>query len=89
MNRIATRWVDQNINVISKRMMTSSRQGFRVNFDNKIIDSIKTIEEKGIDNIFVEEPLDSNFVEEALDKYVGEPIVEFCTVNSAAHNQHL
>ncbi|MDC3012198.1 Ig-like domain-containing protein [SAR86 cluster bacterium] len=83
MNRIATRWVDQNINVISKRMMTSSRQGFRVNFDNKIIDSIKTIEDKGIDNIFVEEPLDSNFVEEALDKYVGDPIVEFCTVNSS------
>ena len=39
MNQIATRWVDQNINVISKRMMTSSRQGLRVNFNNKVIDS--------------------------------------------------
>ena len=56
MNRIATRWVDQNINVISKRMMTSSRQGFRVNFNNKIIDSVKTVGESEF-NSFVEEPI--------------------------------
>ena len=43
MTQIATRWVDRNIDVISKRMKISSRQGFRVNVNNKIIDSIKTI----------------------------------------------
>ena len=57
MNQIATRWVDQNINVISKRMMTSSRQGLRVNFDNKVIDSIKSIDASEPDNNFVEEPI--------------------------------
>ena len=30
MTQIATRWVDRNIDVISKRMKISSRQGFRV-----------------------------------------------------------
>ena len=75
MNRIATRWVDQNINAISKRMTTSSRQGFRVNFDNNIIDAIKTNGANELDNNFIEEPLDDNFIE--------EPIVEFCTINSS------
>ena len=40
MLQIATRWVDQNVNVISKRKMNSSRQGLnglKVNFNNKII----------------------------------------------------
>ena len=83
MNQIATRWVDQNVNVLSKRMMASSRQGFRVNFENKVIDSIKTIRESEPDNDFVEEP-DINFIEEPLDKnFVEEPIVEFCTINSS------
>ncbi len=75
MNRIATRWVDQNINAISKRMTTSSRQGFRVNFDNNIIDSIKTSGANELDNNFIEEPLDDDFIK--------EPIVEFCTINSS------
>ena len=75
MNRIATRWVDQNINAISKRMTTSSRQGFRVNFNNNIIDAIKTNGANELDNNFIEEPLDDNFIE--------EPIVEFCTINSS------
>ena len=43
MTHIATRWVDRNIDVISKRMKISSRQGLRVNLNNKIIDSVKTI----------------------------------------------
>ena len=43
MNQIATRWVDKNIDVISKRMKNSSREGLRVNFSNNVIDSIKTI----------------------------------------------
>ena len=34
MTQIATRWVDRNIDVISKRMKLSSRQGLRVNFNN-------------------------------------------------------
>ena len=57
MTKIATRWVDQNINVMSKRMMTSSRQGLRVNFDNKVIDSIKTMEESEPENNLVEPPI--------------------------------
>ena len=57
MNQIATRWVDQNINVISKRMMTSSRQGLRVNFNNKVIDSIKSTDVGEPDYNFVEEPI--------------------------------
>ena len=75
MNRIATRWVDQNINVLSKRMTTSSRQGFRVNFNNNIIDSIKTTGANELESNFIEEPLDDNFID--------EPIVEFCTINSS------
>ena len=43
MTHIATRWVDRNIDVISKRMKISSRQGLRVNLNNKIIDSVKNI----------------------------------------------
>ena len=43
MTHIATRWVDRNIDVISKRMKIASRQGLRVNLNNKIIDSVKTI----------------------------------------------
>ena len=83
MNQIATRWVDQNVNVLSKRMMASSRQGFRVNFENKAIDSVKTIRESEPDSDFVEEP-DVDFIEEPLDKnFVEEPILEFCTVNSS------
>ncbi len=83
MNQIATRWVDQNVNVLSKRMMASSRQGFRVNFENKIIDSVKTIKESEPESDFVEEP-DVDFIEEPLDKnFVKEPIVEFCTINSS------
>mgnify|MGYP000574665042 CR=1 FL=1 len=83
MNQIATRWVDQNVNVLSKRMMASSRQGFRVNFENKIIDSVKTIRESEPESDFVEEP-DVDFVEEPLEiNFVEEPIVEFCTINSS------
>ena len=69
MLQIATRWVDQNVNVISKRMMNSSRQGLnglKVNFNNKIIDSIKTIGASESDNSFVE-----------------LPILELCTINSS------
>jgi hypothetical protein len=69
MLQIATRWVDQNVNVISKRMKNSSRQGLsglKVNFNNNIIDSIKTI---GMDEN------DNNFVE--------LPILELCTINSS------
>ena len=68
MTQIATRWVDQNIDVISKRMKTSSRQGLRVNFSNNIIDSIKTDGMSESDNNFVEEP---------------KPIVEFCRIDSS------
>ena len=57
MTQIATRWVDKNIDVISKRMKTSSRQGLRVNFNNKIIDSIQTIGVSELDNNFVKEPI--------------------------------
>ena len=57
MTQIATRWVDRNIDVISKRMKISSRQGLRVNFNNKIIDSIKTIGVSKLDNNFVEVPI--------------------------------
>ncbi|MFL2723577.1 MAG: Calx-beta domain-containing protein, partial [Gammaproteobacteria bacterium] len=57
MTQIATRWVDRNIDVISKRMKFSSRQGLRVNFNNKIIDSIKTIGVNKLDNNFVEVPI--------------------------------
>ncbi|MFL2724911.1 MAG: Calx-beta domain-containing protein, partial [Gammaproteobacteria bacterium] len=57
MTQIATRWVDRNIDVISKRMKLSSRQGLRVNFNNKIIDSIKTIGVSKLDNNFVELPI--------------------------------
>ena len=69
MLQIATRWVDQNVNVISKRMMNSSRQGLnglKVNFNNKIIDSIKNIGVSESDNSFVE-----------------LPIIELCTINSS------
>ena len=83
MNQIATRWVDQNINVISKRMMTSSRQGLRVNFNNKIIDSIKTIRTSEPANNIVEEQ-DKSKVEEPLENnFDEEPILEFCTINSS------
>ena len=57
MTQIATRWVDKNIDVISKRMKTSSRQGLRVNFNNKIIDSIKTIGVNEFENNDFEEPI--------------------------------
>ena len=57
MTQIATRWVDRNIDVISKRMKFSSRQGLRVNFNNRIIDSIKTIGVSKLDDNFVEEPI--------------------------------
>ena len=43
MTQIATRWVDRNIDVISKRMKITSREGLRVNFNNKIIDSVRTM----------------------------------------------
>ena len=39
MLQIATRWVDQNVNVISKRMKTSAQQGLnrlKVNFNNNV-----------------------------------------------------
>ncbi len=57
MTQIATRWVDQNINVISKRMKSSSRQGLRVNFNNNLIDSIQTIGMNELENNSVEEPI--------------------------------
>ena len=57
MTQIATRWVDRNIDVISKRMKFSSRQGLRVNLNNRIIDSIKTIGVSKLDDNFVEEPI--------------------------------
>lgn len=57
MTHIATRWVDRNIDVISKRMKISSRQGLRVNLNNKIIDSVKTIGLSKMDYSFVELPI--------------------------------
>ena len=57
MTQIATRWVDKNIDVISKRMKMSSREGLRVNFSNNIIDSIKTNEVIEFDDTSVEEPI--------------------------------
>ena len=57
MTHIATRWVDRNIDVISKRMKISSRQGLRVNLNNKIIDSVKTIGVSKMDYSFVELPI--------------------------------
>ena len=57
MTQIATRWVDQNINVISKRMKSSSRQGLKVNFNNNIIDSIKTIGVSEVESNSEEEPI--------------------------------
>ena len=57
MTQIATRWVDRNVDVISKRMKTSSRQGLRVNFNNNIIDSIQTIGVNELDDNFVELPI--------------------------------
>ena len=57
MTQIATRWVDKNIDVISKRMKTSSRQGLRVNFSNNIIDSINTIGVNDLDDNYIEEPI--------------------------------
>ncbi len=69
MLQIATRWVDQNVNVISKRLKTASREGLRglkVNFDNKILDTVKTLGSS-----------------ESEDKFVEEPIIELCTINSS------
>ncbi len=69
MVQIATRWVDQNVNVISKRLKTASREGLRnlkVNFDNKVLDTVKTF---GVSEV------DDNFVE--------GPILELCTINSS------
>ncbi len=57
MTQIATRWVDKNIDVISKRMSNSSRQGLRVNFSNNVIDSIKTIGVDDLNDNYVEEPI--------------------------------
>ena len=57
MTHIATRWVDRNIDVISKRMKIASRQGLRVNLNNKIIDSVKTIGVSKMDYSFVELPI--------------------------------
>ena len=57
MTQIATRWVDKNIDVISKRMKISSRQGLRVNFSNNIIDTINTIGVTDVDDSYVEEPI--------------------------------
>ena len=57
MTHIATRWVDRNIDVISKRMKIASRQGLRVNLNNKIIDSVKTIGVSKVDYSFVELPI--------------------------------
>ena len=57
MTQMATRWVDRNVDVISKRMKLSSRQGLRVNFNNRIIDSIKTVGVSKLDNNFVEAPI--------------------------------
>ena len=57
MTQIATRWVDKNIDVISKRMSNSSRQGLRVNFSNNVIDSIKTIGVDDLDENYIEEPI--------------------------------
>ena len=57
MTQIATRWVDKNIDVISKRMSNSSRQGLRVNFSNNVIDSIKTIGVDDLDDNYIEEPI--------------------------------
>ena len=57
MTHIATRWVDRNIDVISKRMKVASRQGLRMNLNNKIIDSVKTIGVSKVDYSFVELPI--------------------------------
>ena len=57
MTQIATRWVDKNIDVISKRMKTKSRQGLRINFDNNIINSIKTNGVSEFDDSSVDEPI--------------------------------
>ena len=57
MTQIATRWVDRNIDVISKRMKLSSRQGMRVNFNNNIIDSMRTIGVSNLDDNNVELPI--------------------------------
>ncbi|MBT22806.1 MAG: hypothetical protein CMD62_00835 [Gammaproteobacteria bacterium] len=57
MTQIATRWVDRNIDVISKRMKITSREGLRVNFNNKIIDSVRTMGVSNPYNNFVEEPI--------------------------------
>ena len=69
MMQIATRWVDQNINVISKRMKTSSRQGLsglKVNLNNNVIDSIRNIG-----------------VTELEDDLTELPIIELCTIDSS------
>jgi len=69
MLQIATRWVDQNVNVISKRLKTASREGLRglkVNFDNKILDTVNTFG-----------------VSESDNKFVEQPIIELCTINSS------
>jgi len=57
MTQIATRWVDKNIDVISKRMKTKSREGLRINFDNNIINSIKTNDVSEFDDSSVDEPI--------------------------------
>ena len=69
MLQIATRWVDQNVNVISKRMKTSAQQGLnrlKVNFNNNVIDSIKNMS-----------------INERDDNFVELPILELCTINSS------
>ena len=60
MMQIATRWVDQNINVISKRMKTSSRQGLsglKVNLNNNVIDSIRNIGVTELEDDLTELPI--------------------------------
>ena len=69
MMQIATRWVDQNVNVISKRMKTSAQQGLnrlKVNFNNNVIDSIKNIG-----------------ITKSDDNYAEQPTLELCTINSS------
>ena len=69
MLQIATRWIDQNVNVISKRMKTSAQQGLnrlKVNFNNNVIDSIKNMS-----------------INERDDNFVELPILELCTINSS------
>ena len=69
MLQIATRWVDQNVNVISKRMKISAQQGLnrlKVNFNNNVIDSIKNMS-----------------INERDDNFVELPILELCTINSS------